>query len=155
MSGTGQRGQKKQRNRNRSRTRPTTAQKKLGRMDALNAVASVCGVTPLVDSGSGDSDRASMSSDGGSGGPGHTPRVTPQSADELGSVRGSNLKVREDPGEEESTIIGNPQGQTPTRTKNHHGPNPEQRPPAPGSKRLGPATLQEKCGQARYGAGDG
>ncbi|KAJ1131269.1 hypothetical protein NDU88_009608 [Pleurodeles waltl] len=72
-----------------------------------------------------------------------------------GSVRGLNPKAREDPGEEESTIVGNPRRQTPTGTKNHHGPNPGQRLMAPGSKRLGPATLQEKRGQARYGAGDG
>ncbi|KAJ1178820.1 hypothetical protein NDU88_004062 [Pleurodeles waltl] len=42
-----------------------------------------------------------------------------------------------------------------TGTQNPHGPNPGRRPPAPGSIRLGPAMLQEKRGQARYGARDG
>ncbi|KAJ1141078.1 hypothetical protein NDU88_007414 [Pleurodeles waltl] len=68
-----------------------------------------------------------------------------------GGVRGSNPKACEDPGEEETPrIIWNPRGQSPTGTKNHRGPNLGRRPPAPGSKLLGPATLQEKRGQARF-----
>ncbi|KAJ1149641.1 hypothetical protein NDU88_002447 [Pleurodeles waltl] len=66
-----------------------------------------------------------------------------------GSDSRSNPKAREDPGGEESTTVGNPRGQTPTGTKNPHGPNPGRRPPARGSKCLGPATLQVKRGQAR------
>ncbi|KAJ1153970.1 hypothetical protein NDU88_006728 [Pleurodeles waltl] len=73
-----------------------------------------------------------------------------------GGVRGFNPKSREDPVDEETPrTVGKPREQSPTGTKHHRSPNPGRSPPAPGSRLLGSATLQEKHGQARYGAGDG
>ncbi|KAJ1208738.1 hypothetical protein NDU88_004121 [Pleurodeles waltl] len=46
-------------------------------------------------------------------------------------------------------------GEKPTGSKSPHSPNLGRRSPAPGSIRLGPATLQEKRGQARHGVRDG
>ncbi|KAJ1152428.1 hypothetical protein NDU88_005203 [Pleurodeles waltl] len=46
-------------------------------------------------------------------------------------------------------------GEKPTGSKSPHSPNPGRRSLAPGSIRLGYATLQEKHGQARYRVRDG
>ncbi|KAJ1199421.1 hypothetical protein NDU88_003257 [Pleurodeles waltl] len=73
-----------------------------------------------------------------------------------GDYRGPTSKNLEDPGGEETPrAIGNPREQCKTRARNHCGPNPGRRQLAPGSRTLGPATLQEKRDQVRCGAGDG
>ncbi|KAJ1188549.1 hypothetical protein NDU88_005310 [Pleurodeles waltl] len=73
-----------------------------------------------------------------------------------GGVRGSNPKDREDPGEEETPrIVGKPRGPSPTGTKNHCGPNPGRRPPAPGSKLLGPPRFRRSVAKPGTGLGTG
>ncbi|KAJ1189659.1 hypothetical protein NDU88_006403 [Pleurodeles waltl] len=62
-----------------------------------------------------------------------------------GGYRGPTPKTREAPGVEKTPrAIGTPQEQSKSGARNPRGPNPGRRQPAPGSRTLGPATLQEK-----------
>ncbi|KAJ1207350.1 hypothetical protein NDU88_002741 [Pleurodeles waltl] len=64
-----------------------------------------------------------------------------------GGYRGPTPKTREAPGVEETPrAISTPREQSKSRARNHRGPNPGRRQPAPGSRTLEPTTLQEKRG---------
>ncbi|KAJ1150154.1 hypothetical protein NDU88_002951 [Pleurodeles waltl] len=89
-------------------------------------------------------------------GPGDRKEVKDRGGNGPGGVRRRATEAREDTAAKRNRqSIEDPRGRRPSRTENQHGPNLGRRPPAPGSNSLGPATLQEKRGQARYGAGNG
>ncbi|KAJ1111125.1 hypothetical protein NDU88_008463 [Pleurodeles waltl] len=88
------------------------------------------------------------------GGPGVTRRDRPEREPPGGGSR-TDPKHRKRPRRRGIYNVRSSWERKPTESKSPHGPNPGRRSLAPGSIRLGPTMLQEKCGQASYGVRDG